>query len=180
MLTVKELKGLAARLAEPYFCRQVGPFALVQKPPRPVVEQMALRMGAARTVLANGVGSLEALQASMLLNFDALLVATLPPLRTHDTLSVGRMPSSDLIINDPSVSKQHAVLRWHGPTSTCCVTDLQSTNGTSLNLQPLAAMQEHVVRDGDILSFGDADFAFFVARSLWGRLTGRGQVRVTA
>lgn len=178
MLTVRELKALAARLSEPYFCRQVGPFALVQKPPRPVVEQMALRMGAQRTVLGNGMGSLESLQVSMLLNFDALLVATLPPLRTHDALTVGRLPSCELVINDPSVSKQHATLRWHGPASTCCVTDLQTTNGTYINGQPLTPTQEYIVRDGELLRFGDADFAFFLAKSLYVRLTRGAQAQV--
>jgi pSer/pThr/pTyr-binding forkhead associated (FHA) protein len=161
---------MAGKLTEAYFCRQVGPFALVQKPPKPVVEQMALRLGAQRTVMGNGMGSLEALQVSMLLNFDQLQVATLPPLRTHDALTVGRLPSCDLVINDPSVSKQHAELRWHGPASTCCVKDLQSTNSTYLNGQPLTPTQEYVVRDGDLLRFGDADFAFFLAKSLYARL----------
>jgi hypothetical protein len=175
MLTVKELRALAGRLSEAYFCRQIGPFALVQKPPKPVVEQMALRLGAQRTVLGNGMGSLEALQVSMLLNFDQLQVATLPPLRTLDSLGVGRLPNCDLVINDPSVSKVHAELRWHGPASTCCVKDLQSTNGTFLNGQPLAPSREYVVRDGDLLRFGDADFAFFLAKSLHIRLV-RGAV----
>lgn len=170
MLTVKELRTLAGRLTEPYFCRQVGPFALVQKPPRPVVEQMALRLGAQRTVLGSGMGSLEALQVSMLLNFDLLQVATLPPLGTQDVLSVGRLPSCELVINDPSVSKQHAELRWHGQVSTCRVKDLGSTNGTFLNGQPLEPKREHLVQDGDLLRFGDADFAFFLARSLHLRL----------
>jgi pSer/pThr/pTyr-binding forkhead associated (FHA) protein len=143
-----------------------------------VVEQMALRLGAQRTVLGNGMGSLEALQVSMLLNFDTLQVATLPPLRTHDTLGVGRLPSCDLVINDPSVSKLHAELRWHGPASTCCVKDLQSTNGTFLNGHPLVAGQEYIVHDGDLLRFGDADFAFFGAKSLHTRLLRGGVLSV--
>lgn len=170
MLTVKELRVMAGRLTEPFFCRQIGPFALVQKPPRPVVEQMAMRLGAQRTVLGNGMGSLEALQVSMLLNFDQLQVATLPPLRTQDTLSVGRLPSCDLVINDPSVSKEHAELSWLGPTSSCRVKDLRSTNNTFLNGQPLEPEREYLVRDGDLLRFGDADFAFFLAKSLHARL----------
>lgn len=170
MLTVKELRGLAGRLTETFFCQQVGPFALVQKPPKPVVEQMALRLGAQRTTLANGMGSLEALQVSMLLNFDLLQVATLPPLRSLDVLSVGRLPSCDLVINDPSVSKQHAELSWLGRTNTCRVKDLRSTNGTYLNGQELGPEREYLVQDGDLLRFGDADFAFFLARSLHARL----------
>ncbi|MFL5354655.1 FHA domain-containing protein [Archangium sp.] len=167
---MKELRGMAGRLAEAFFCQQVGPFALVQKPPKPVVEQMALRMGAERTALAHGMGSLESRQVSMLLNFDQLQVATLPPLREQDVLAVGRLPSCDLVINEPSVSKQHAELSWVERTRTCRVKDLRSTNGTFLNGQELGPEREYLVQDGDLLRFGDADFAFFLARSLHARL----------
>ncbi|WP_158501963.1 FHA domain-containing protein [Vitiosangium sp. GDMCC 1.1324] len=173
---MKELRVMAGRLTEPFFCRQIGPFALVQKPPKPVVEQMAMRLGAQRTVMGAGMGSLEALQVSMLLNFDILQVATLPPLRTQDALSVGRLPSCDLVINDPSVSKEHALLSWLGPTSSCRVRDLRSTNFTYLNGQPLAPEREYLVRDGDLVRFGDADFAFFLAKSLHTRLLRSGPV----
>jgi pSer/pThr/pTyr-binding forkhead associated (FHA) protein len=77
------------------------------------------------------------------------------------------------------VSKLHAELRWHGPASTCRVKDLQSTNGTCLNGQPLTPGQESVVKDGDLLRFGDADFAFFLAKSLHGRLLRTGQLPVS-
>ena len=59
MLNVRELRSLASRLTEAFFCNQIGPFVLVQKPPRPVVEQMAMRMGAQSTMVATGP-SLEA------------------------------------------------------------------------------------------------------------------------
>jgi hypothetical protein len=170
MLTVRELKELAAQLSEPYFCRQVGPYALVQKPPRPVAEQLAVRLGLVRTVSRGHTASEAVLPVGVLLQVDSLRVATPPPQRPQEALTVGRRPDCELPLTDVSVSTQHAVLRWHAPTSTCCVTDLQSTNGTHLNGQPLTPMQEHVVRDGDVLSFGDVDFGFFVARSLWARL----------
>ena len=170
MLTVKELKVLGSRLTEPFFVKQVGPFALVQKPPRPVVEQMAMRMGAQRTAYASSTASFEQSQVAMYLHFDGLQVATLPPMGTQDLLTVGRLPSCDLVINDPSVSKQHAVLRWHGKAGTCTVEDLTSTNGTLLNGQRLEPRREAFVRDGYLLRFGDADFAFFTSQSLYKRL----------
>lgn len=170
MLTVKELKALASRLTETVFVRQVGPFALVQKPPRPVVEQMAMRMGSQRTAYASGPASIEQMQLAVYLHFDGLQVATLPPLGTQDALTVGRLPSCDLIINDPSVSKQHAVLRWHGKAGACTVEDLKSTNGTLLNGQPLEPHREAFVRDGYLLRFGDADFAWFTSQSLYKRM----------
>ncbi|XXF78695.1 FHA domain-containing protein [Myxococcaceae bacterium GXIMD 01537] len=170
MLTVKELRGLAGRLSESFFCKQVGPFALVQKPPRPVVEQMAMRMGSQRTAYAAGPGSIEQMQLAVLLQFDELRVATLPPLGAQDVLTVGRLPSCDLVINDPSVSKEHALLRWHGQAGACTVEDLGSTNGTQLNGQKLDKHREAFVRDGFLVRFGDADFAYFTAGSLFQRL----------
>ena len=169
MLYVRDLRGLAARLTEPFFIKQIGPFALVQKPPRPVVEQMAMKMGAQSTMVATGP-SLEAMQLAVLLRFDELLVATLPPLGTQDELTVGRQPSCDLVINDPSVSKEHARLCWHGRTAACTVVDLGSRNGTLLNGHPLESHKEFYVRDGDLVRFGHADFAYLTAKSLFDRL----------
>jgi hypothetical protein len=170
MLTVRDLRALASRLTEPFFIKQIGPFALVQKPPRPVVEQMAMKMGAQSTMTATGP-SLEAMQLAVLLRFDELRVATLPPLGAHDELTVGRMPSCDLVINDPSVSKEHARLRWHGRSGTCTVVDLGSMNSTQLNGYVLEPHKEFIVQDGDLVRFGDADFAYLTAKSLWERLT---------
>ena len=73
MLNVRELRSLASRLTEAFFCNQIGRFALVQKPPRPVVEQMAMRMGAQSTMAATGP-SLEAMQLAVMLRFDELMV----------------------------------------------------------------------------------------------------------
>ncbi len=169
MLYIRDLRALAARLTQTFFCNQIGPFALIQKPPRPVVEQMAMRMGAQSTMVATGP-SLEAMQLAVLLRFDELRVATVPPLRSQDELTVGRLPSCDLVINDPSVSKEHARLRWHGHAEACTVVDLGSRNGTQLNGHPLEPHQEFFVRDGDLVRFGDADFAYLTAKSLFERL----------
>ena len=170
MLNVRELRSLASRFTEAFFCNQIGPFVLVQKPPRPVVEQMAMRMGAQSTMVATGT-SLEAMQLAVMLRFDELVVASLPPLRSTDELTVGRLPSCDLVINDPSVSKEHARLRWHGQTDSCTVVDLGTTNGTQLNGHPLDPHKEFFIQDGDLVRFGDADFAYLTAKSLWDRLS---------
>jgi FHA domain-containing protein len=169
MLNVRELRSLASRLTETFFCNQIGPFVLVQKPPRPVVEQMAMRMGAQSTMMATGP-SLEAMQLAVMLRFDELVVATLPPLRGTDELMVGRLPSCDLVINDPSVSKEHARVHWQARSDSCTVVDLGSMNGTQLNGHLLEPHKEFYVQDGDLVRFGDADFAYMTAQSLWERL----------
>lgn len=173
MMTVQELRALSRRLTEAFFCRQVGPFVLVQKPPSPVMAQLALKMGAARTTMARDIPSLERQQVALWLHFDALTVATLPPVEGQGLLTVGRQPDCDLVVNEPSVSKRHAQLHWHGPTAGCTLVDLRSSNGTFINARELASGGEAQVRDGDLLGFGDATFAFLLAPSFYAKMVQR-------
>jgi pSer/pThr/pTyr-binding forkhead associated (FHA) protein len=46
-------------------------------------------------------------------------------------LKIGRLPSNDIVLNDPTVSKYHAILRIDKAGVT--LTDLNSTNGTFVN-----------------------------------------------
>jgi pSer/pThr/pTyr-binding forkhead associated (FHA) protein len=43
-------------------------------------------------------------------------------------------------------------------------------NGTQLNGHPLEPNTEFYVQDGDLVRFGDADFAYLTAKSLFERL----------
>jgi hypothetical protein len=169
-MTVQELRGLSRRLTETFFCRQIGPFVLVQKPPSPVMAQLALKMGAARTTMARDIPSLERQQVALWLHFDSLTVATLPPVGGIDELTVGRQPDCDLVVNEPSVSKRHAKLCWHGPNVGCTVVDLRSSNGTFVNAKELEPGGELHVRDGDLLGFGDATFAYMLAPSFYQKM----------
>ena len=63
---------------------------------------------------------------------------------------VGRGPRNTLILADPTVSWQHAVIWAEGPSLK--VRDLRSSNGTFVNEQRVES--EHVVSDGDQLRFG--------------------------
>ncbi|MBU8898211.1 FHA domain-containing protein [Corallococcus sp. H22C18031201] len=173
MMTVQELRALSRQLTEVFFCRQVGPFVLVQKPPSPVMAQLALRMGAAQTTMAKDIPSLERQQVALWLHFDSLRVVTLPPVRGQDVLSVGRLPDCDLVVDDPSVSKRHAQLCWFGPTVGCTVVDLKSSNGTFVNAKEVPPGGEVHVRDGDLLGFGDATFAFLRAPTFYARMQQR-------
>jgi hypothetical protein len=169
MMTVRELRTLSRRLSEPLFCRQLGPFVLVQRPPNPVMAQLALKMGAARTTVARDIPSLEQ-QVALWLHFDALTVATLPPVAGHVEFTVGRQPDCDLVVHEPSVSKRHAKLCWRGPAAGCTLVDLNSSNGTFINAKELAPGDELHVRDGDLLGFGDATFAFLFAPSFYAKI----------
>lgn len=70
-------------------------------------------------------------------------------------VTVGRVPGNTVVIEDPSVSRNHAEIVFEGPD--VIVRDLGSSNGTYLNGEPVS---EEVLYDGDTVRFGDVDFAF--------------------
>jgi HD-GYP domain-containing protein (c-di-GMP phosphodiesterase class II) len=67
-------------------------------------------------------------------------------------LQVGRLPASEVALDDASVSRQHAEVAF--TSKGWVVRDLGSTNGTFLNGSRVGRA-EHNVRKGDILQFGD-------------------------
>lgn len=165
---MKELRRLATALSATEFRRQLGPFALIQRPEDVRAAAASLELGAGRTA-KRVLGGVEPSQIALLFEWDALMVATLPPLQRTDALTVGRMPDCDVMLEDPSVSKRHAVLRWDALAERCSVMDPGSTNGTLLN-GSVAGKAEAVLRDGDSLAFGDVQFCFLLTDSLYRRL----------
>ena len=95
----------------------------------------------------------------------------MPPLHRIDELSVGRQPDNELVLNDPSVSKRHAMLRWDNAAQRCTVQDLNSTNGTFLNAS-IRLRQETTLKNGDILSFGELQYWFLLTTTLYEKLKG--------
>jgi pSer/pThr/pTyr-binding forkhead associated (FHA) protein len=187
VLTVKELSQLAQKLRPAELRKQLGPFVLVQRPPEAgeggqpeapsspddptnpwaEVEPTTLARAAA---VSDGT-------LSLLFQFDALSVATLPPLQGVDELTVGRQPDCDLVINDASVSKRHAVLRWDSAGSRASIQDLSSTNGTFINAGK-KLIGERSLQDGDIISFGEVQFWFLLTESLLARLQPAGSSKL--
>ncbi|HYI02523.1 FHA domain-containing protein [Hyalangium sp.] len=163
MISVKELRALGAALPEAKFRRQLGPFALIQRPPSP--ESSAV-LDPTRT--ANR-GTIEQGMLSLLFEFEDLLVATLPPLGETDSLIFGRLPDCDVVLDDSSVSKQHAVLKWNEAERRCTVKDMGSRNGTFLN-GTITMQREVTLRDGDILSIGYVQFWYLLTETLYTRL----------
>ncbi|QSQ15278.1 FHA domain-containing protein [Myxococcus landrumensis] len=163
MLSVQELRALAASLSAKDFERQLGPFALIQRPPSETSSAVLTptRMADPEDI---SLGMM-----SLLFEFEHLRVATLPPLHATDRLRIGRRMDCDLVIDDASVSKLHAELRWSEADSRCTVQDLGSTNGTFLNASTLG-QREATLRDGDILSFGNVQYWYLEAKTLHERL----------
>jgi hypothetical protein len=170
MLSVQELRGLVLRLPSEAFRRQMGPFVLVQRPASEPggTPLMGLPSAAAQTQVVS-VESVSAGSLSLLFQFDDLVVASLPPLHGVDELTVGRQPDCDLVVDDPSVSKRHALLRWDEAKQVCTVQDLESLNGTWLNAS-IRVTREMGLRNGDILSFGDAQYWYLMTQTLQERL----------
>ncbi len=167
MLSVKELHRIAATMNGPEFARQLGPFALVQRPPDALTQQRSLQLGARRTVAVKRSEPQD--EVSLLFQFDDLMVATLPPVQDGEALTVGRSPDCDLVIDDPSVSKHHATLQWDDRSKRVLVEDQKSSNGTHLNGEQLHVKMG--VKDGDTISFGDARFCLLLTETLYLKLT---------
>lgn len=74
-----------------------------------------------------------------------LIVDTLPA-------ELGRSPDADLVLDDDTVSRRHAVLR--GDRDSLQVEDLGSSNGTAINGNPMVGALS--LLDGDLVSFGSA------------------------
>lgn len=164
---MKELASAARSMHIAAFTHQMGPFVLVQRPPDLLAAQKAMALGAKRTM---AVTRDEDDDVSLLFEFDELMVASLPRLSdVGGSLMVGRMPDCDLVVDDPSVSKHHARIDWDDRTHYARIEDLKSSNGTLLNGDELH-MPMHV-RDGDMITFGDARFCFLMTETLHKRLT---------
>jgi pSer/pThr/pTyr-binding forkhead associated (FHA) protein len=164
VLSVQELNRVARSMKVDDFERQLGPFVLIQRPPDEMTQQRALMLGAKRTIAVKPGQKLD--RVELLLEFDELLVATLPFVEPGQALTVGRLPDCDLVIDDPSVSKHHATLTWDAGA---VIEDAGSSNGTTVNGQPITSSR--AVHDTDELAFGDARFCYLLTRSLHERLT---------
>jgi FHA domain/Protein of unknown function (DUF3662) len=71
------------------------------------------------------------------------------------TCRIGRSEESEIVLLDPSVSRQHAIVEVAGGAA--MVRDVGSTNGTYLNGQRVEAQR---LRDGDELRFGNTRMKF--------------------
>ena len=77
-------------------------------------------------------------------------------LRSKATL--GRAPDNEIILEDPKVSRRHAVIAFtEGRYS---ITDLDSANGTFVN-EIMVRGPQHPLRAGDVIAVGDTELAFY-------------------
>ena len=70
-------------------------------------------------------------------------------------VTIGRMPGSVVLLDDPAVSRRHAVIERQGDMFQ--LRDLESRNGTWLGVRRI---DDHVLEDGDTFRIGSARLAF--------------------
>jgi pSer/pThr/pTyr-binding forkhead associated (FHA) protein len=74
---------------------------------------------------------------------------------TGEALSIGRYPQSDIVLDQPMVSRHHARIEKRGETF--IIRDLGSTNGTFVGGK---RMDEHALKDCDAILIGNARLVF--------------------
>jgi pSer/pThr/pTyr-binding forkhead associated (FHA) protein len=77
---------------------------------------------------------------------------------------VGRDEDSDIVFDDPGISRRHSEVRvtTDGPHLVATVRDLGSTNGTFVNGERVAS---HRLQDGDRVTFGRTTVVYHAGRS---------------
>ncbi|HTK07357.1 MAG TPA: FHA domain-containing protein [Ktedonobacteraceae bacterium] len=76
------------------------------------------------------------------------------------TLTIGRLPANQLVVNDAKASPQHAELRLD--SDGYAVVDLGSTEGTFVNEQRLASYTPQCLHTGDSIRIGDTCYIYEV------------------
>ncbi len=81
------------------------------------------------------------------------------PVRTFSLakpiVTLGRLPESDVVVDDPGASRQHA--RIGNSNGEFVLVDLGSTNGTLVNDEPIG---ERTLQDGDRITIGETVLEF--------------------
>lgn len=163
MLTVRELKELAARLDTQAFEAQLGPFVLVERPYKKERKSGELDINPKHTRPL----SPNRPQKSVL-DFDDLWVAALPPVREEDSLLIGRTADCDVMLDEGTVSKHHARITWAKRRAE--LVDLGSRNGTWLDGVKLVRDTPVEVLDNAAIDIGAVRVLFLVTSTLRRRM----------
>ena len=161
MLTLSELQQIASGLTGARFVTQVGPFVLLQHQ----VAKLLLDGDERRRTALISKGAMIKKSVEIKSDLANLEVTMLPPMAGSATLKVGRAPDNDLILEDSSASKHHATLAWKNGRGE--LTDLGSMNGTTVNGDVVVPAMVRVLRDGEVISFGGAQFVYYTGPRIY-------------
>jgi hypothetical protein len=160
--TVRELKELTQGLDRDALLKQLGPFVLVQRPFVP--QPRALTRNATAPLGKRPTASFD---------FEDLWLLTLPPIRQRDSFTIGRGAECDLVIDEKTVSSQHAKIDWAdlGPSHKAAMLhDLGSSNGTLLNGEKVLAVTPKLLKDNDALDIGSVRLLYMLADTFLKRI----------
>jgi len=94
------------------------------------------------------------------LTYIGLLIDRKQPSRRYDVdkvnNTIGRSPSNTIVLDDPTVSRQHATIKIEG--NEFVLADLGSSNGTFIGDERLS--QPTPLKDGTLVRFGDVELTF--------------------
>jgi hypothetical protein len=90
------------------------------------------------------------------------------PTSTDQGVVIGRSQRCDITVPDPSVSERHC--RIEVTQQGVMVTDLDSTNGTTVNLERLERNGSRVLADEDFISIGRYSFQLLTTATLYDEL----------
>lgn len=80
---------------------------------------------------------------------------------------IGRDNRRDFVVQHSTVSNRHACLLYDDEQDAYKLVDSGSTNGTMVRGRTLVPGDPVVVRDGDVVTFGKANFLFFSPRGAY-------------
>lgn len=81
-------------------------------------------------------------------------------------ITVGRVETNDIVVDDGSVSRFHAWLQRDERTGQWALTDAESKNGTWVDGRQAGPRERVVLRDGAVLKFGDVSLTFMLPERL--------------
>jgi ABC-type multidrug transport system ATPase subunit/pSer/pThr/pTyr-binding forkhead associated (FHA) protein len=81
-------------------------------------------------------------------------------LRQQSTLTLGRAPDNDLVLDHPSISRHHARIARVGQTDQFFIEDLHSSNGTTVNDQLIEPGKPYPLVQGNTVRIGPVKFLF--------------------
>lgn len=82
-------------------------------------------------------------------------------------ITLGRATDNQVVVDDVSVSRHHAVIRWK--KGGMFITDLGSTNGTFVNSEKVSADYYYELNYSDDVKIGNIDFKILDEESVIGR-----------
>ena len=113
------------------------------------------------TTTASGVAMMRVIHSSMGDKVPAVapvLSAAKTQRNAYAHVAVGRSSQNDVVIDQQSVSRFHADIRWSDGVYS--VRDAKSRNGTTLNGIKCVAQHGDRLKAGDVVAFGDAACLF--------------------